>query len=95
MSTEHNAYIILTSNDFDLGNAMAVSEDDTNLRRSRTLSGEFADVLDDGLWCALEPGRHRSRVWDGRGADALSFAVKTAHGCGSRWSVVEKSGVLV
>lgn len=44
---------------------MAVSKDNTDLGRSGTLSGESADVLDDGLGGALEPGRDGSRVGDG------------------------------
>lgn len=79
----HRAFS-LTSDDLDLSNTMAVSEDNTDLRWSGTLSGESADVLDDGLGGALEPGGHRSRVWDGRGADTLSFAVKTTHDDGCR-----------
>ncbi len=81
----------LTSHNLHLGNTMAVSQDDTDLGRSRTLSGKFADVVNHGFGGALEPGRHRSRVRDGRGADTLSFAVKTTHGCGL--SVVERSVV--
>lgn len=50
--------IVLTSDDFDLGNTMAVSKHNTNLRRSRTLFGELADVVDNRLWGALEPRRH-------------------------------------
>ena len=75
----------LTSDDLDLSDTMAISEDDTDLRWSSTLSCEFADVVDHGLWGALEPGRNRSRVWDGGGADTLSLAVKTTHVCGLWW----------
>jgi hypothetical protein len=84
----------LTSHHLDLGNTMAVSQNDTDLRGSRTLSGKFADVVDHGLGGALEPGRHGSRVWDGRGADTLSIAVKTTHGGGLSVSVVEKYVVV-
>ena len=74
-----------TSNDLDLGDTMAITEDNTNLRGSCALSGEFADVLLDGLGGALEPRGHCARIWDGRSADTLSFAVKTTHGSGSEW----------
>ena len=60
---------------------MAISEDDTDLRWSCTFSGEFADVVNDSLRCGLEPCWHLSRVWNGGGADTLSLAVKTTHGC--------------
>lgn len=84
---------ILTSDDLNLSDTMAVSEDDTDLRWSSTLSCKFADVVDHGLGGALEPGRNGSRVWDGRGADTLSLAVKTTHDCGC--GVVEKPVVVV
>jgi hypothetical protein len=48
----------LTSDDLDLSDTMAVSEDNTDLRRSSTFPGESADVLDNCLWGALEPGGH-------------------------------------
>ncbi|KAG9796195.1 hypothetical protein KCU88_g435, partial [Aureobasidium melanogenum] len=72
--------VLLTSDDLDLGDTMAVSKDNTDLRRSGTLSGEFADVVDDRLRGALEPRGHAARVWDGRSTDTLSLAVKTTHG---------------
>ena len=70
---------------------MAVSEDDTDLRWSCTFSGEFADVVNDGIRGRLEPCWDLSRVWDGGGADTLSFAVKTTHGDGC----VLSTGILV
>jgi hypothetical protein len=85
--------ILLTSDDLDLGDTMAVSEDNTDLRRSSTLSGQSADVLDNGLGGALEPGRNRSRIWDGRSADTFSLAVKTTHGCGG--GIVEILSLIV
>lgn len=87
---QHSMGCSLTGDDLDLSDTMAVSEDNTDLRRGGTFSGESADVLDDGLGGALEPGGHGSRVWDGRGTDTLSFAVKTTHDDGC-WRLSETS----
>lgn len=58
---------------------MAVTEDNTNLRRRSTLPGELADLVNDLLGGGLEPGRGGTRVGDGRARNALSLAVKTTH----------------
>jgi hypothetical protein len=83
---------MLTGNDLDLGDTVAVSKDNSDLRGRGTFSGKLADVVDDCLRGALEPGRYRSRIWDGRSADTLSLAVKTTHGCGCE--MVEKFVVV-
>ena len=56
-----------TSDDTDLGNAVGVAQDDTDLRGSSTLLGELADLLDDLLGGGLEPRRGSARVGDGGG----------------------------
>lgn len=58
---------------------MAVTEDNTNLRRRSTLPGELADLVNDLFGSGLEPGRGGTRVGDGRARNALSLAVKTTH----------------
>lgn len=58
---------------------MRVTEDDTNLRRSSTLSGELGDLLDDLLGGGLQPRRGGARVRERGGGDTLSFAVKSTH----------------
>ena len=45
-----------TSNNLDLGNAVRVSEDDTNLRRRSAFPSELADLIDDLVGRGLEPG---------------------------------------
>lgn len=40
---------LVSGNVFDLSNSMVVSQDDTNLRRSQTLLGELADLLNNFL----------------------------------------------
>jgi hypothetical protein len=76
-----------TSDDLDLRDAMAVSQDNADLRRGGALASQLADVVDDGLGSALEPGGHAARVGDGRGRDALAFAVKTTHVWRWCWAV--------
>jgi hypothetical protein len=56
-----------------------VSEDDTNLRRSGTLSGELGDLLNDLVGGGLDPRRGSARVGDRGGGNALSLAVKSTH----------------
>lgn len=63
----------------DLGNAVGVTENDTNLRGSGALLRELADLVNDLLGGGLEPCRGVAAVGDGRGAYALSVGVKTTH----------------
>lgn len=65
-----------TSDNLDLGNAVAVAENDTNLRGSGALPGELADLVNDLVGGGLEPGRRAAGVGDGGGRDALSLAVE-------------------
>lgn len=58
---------------------MAIAENDTDLRGSSTLAGQLADVVDDGVGRALEPGGHAARVGDRRGGNTLALAVKATH----------------
>jgi hypothetical protein len=68
-----------TSDNLDLGDTVGVTEDDTNLRRSGTLTGELADLVNDLLGGGLEPCGRSARVGDGAGCDTLSLGMKTAH----------------
>lgn len=68
-----------TGHDLDLGNTVRVTENDTNLRGSRALLGELADLVDDLLGGGLEPRRRGARVGERGGRNALSVAVKTTH----------------
>ena len=58
---------------------MAISEDDTDLRGSGTLAGQLADVVNDGVGRALEPGGHAAGVWDRGGGNTLALAVEATH----------------
>jgi hypothetical protein len=66
-----------TSDNLDLGNAVAVTEDNTDLGRGSTLSGELADLVDDLVGGGLQPGGRRTAVGNSRGANTLSLAVHT------------------
>lgn len=68
-----------TSNNLDLGNAVRVSEDDTDLGGSSTLSGELGDLLDDLVGGGLQPSRSGSGVGERGGRNALALGVKSAH----------------
>jgi hypothetical protein len=68
-----------TSNDLDLSDTMAISQDDTDLGGSGTLASELADIVNDGVGRALEPGGHAAGVGDGRRGDTLALAVKATH----------------
>lgn len=58
---------------------MAVSQNDTNLRRCSTLLREFADIVDDLVGGEFEPAGDTTRVWDRAGRDTLPIGVKTTH----------------
>ncbi len=75
---------------------MGVTENDTNLRRGSTLSGELADLLNDLLGSGLQPAGSDAAVGEGRGGDTLSVAVKSTHVVGGcRLSCVEVGGVVM
>lgn len=68
-----------TGDNLDLGNAVGVSEDNTDLRGGGTLPGELANLLNDLVGRGLQPGGGGARVGDGGGRNALSVAVKSTH----------------
>lgn len=70
-----------TSDNLDLGNTVAVTEDNTDLGGSGTLLGQLADVVHDLVGGDLEPCRGGAGVGDGRGGNALALAVKATHFC--------------
>lgn len=56
-----------TSDDLDLGDTMAVTQDNTDLGGGGTLLGQLADLLDDLLGGGLEPRGGVAAVGDSRG----------------------------
>ena len=69
----------LTSHNLDLSDSMAIPQDNTDLRRSGTLLGQLADLVDDLIRGGLQPGRGSARVRDRGGRDTFAIAVETAH----------------
>lgn len=63
-----SSYILYTSN------AVGVTENDTNLRRGKTLSGELAGVLNDLRWGDLQPRGGSALVGQARAGDTLSMS---------------------
>lgn len=68
-----------TGDNLNLGNTVAVTEDNTDLRRGGTLLGQLADVVDNLVGGGLEPGRGGARVGNGGGRNALALGVKATH----------------
>lgn len=68
-----------TSDSLDLGDTVAVTEDNTDLRGRSTLSGELADVVDNLVGSDLNPGSGGARVRESRRGNTLSLGVKTTH----------------
>lgn len=81
----------------NLGNTVAVTENNTDLRRGGTLLGELADLLNNLLGGGLEPGRGSTAVGESGGRNALSLGVKTTHSVcvvkGGGW--LSKGGVVL
>lgn len=68
-----------TGNNLDLGDAVGVTKDNTDLGGGRALLRELADLLLDLVGSGLEPRRGGAGVGDGGGRNALALAVKTTH----------------
>lgn len=74
-----NTENLVTSDGTDLGNAMEISENDTDLRGSQTLLGQLADLVNDFLGRGLEPRGRRATVGESRGGNSLARCVHAAH----------------
>jgi hypothetical protein len=58
---------LVTGDETDLGNAVGVTEDNTDLGGGKTLTGELDDVLDDIIGGGLQPNRGSAAVGESRG----------------------------
>jgi len=65
--------------EFDLANTMGITQDNTNLRGSQTLLGEFADVVDHLIGGDLQPRRGSSSVRLGRTSNTFARSVHATH----------------
>jgi hypothetical protein len=70
---------LVTGDETDLGNAVRVTEDNTNLGGGETLTGELDDVLNNIIGSGLQPSRRSAAVGESRGRNALSGSVHTTH----------------
>jgi len=70
---------LLTGDAADLGDAVGITENDTNLRGSESLLGQFADVVLDVLRGDLEPAGRGAFVWAGTLGDTLAWCVHATH----------------
>jgi hypothetical protein len=66
---------LVSGNEFNLGDTVRVSENDTDLRRRKTSLGELEDLVRDLLGGGLGPRWLRTSEWQGRRGDTLSFGV--------------------
>ena len=65
-----------TSDNLDLSNAVAITENNTNLRGGSALLGELANVVNDLVGGGLQPGRRAAGEGDGGRGNALALAVE-------------------
>lgn len=65
---------LVTSNETDLGDTLAVTELDTDLRGGHTLTGELDDLLNNLLGGGLEPRGGSATVGQSRARDTLSLS---------------------
>ena len=68
-----NSQDLVTSNDLGLGDTVGISQQDTDLGWSQTLSGVLDNLLDDSIRRQLEPSWWVSGVWNGGGGDTLTL----------------------
>lgn len=64
---------LITSDNFGLRNSVSISQDNTDLRRSQTLSGVLDDLLNDVIGRQLEPSWGVSRVRSSGGRNSFSL----------------------
>lgn len=64
---------LVTSDNLGLGNSVGISQDNTDLRRSQTLSGVLDDLLNDVIGRQLEPSWGVSRVRSSGGRNSFSL----------------------
>lgn len=68
-----NSQDLVTSDNLGLGDTVSISQENTNLRWSQTLSGVLDNVLDNVTRGQLEPSWSVSRVWESGGRNTFSL----------------------
>lgn len=74
-----DAQDFVSSDKTNLGNALSVTQQHTNLRGTQTLFGELANLVDNLLGRNFQPRRRRTTVWQGTARDTLSRSVHATH----------------
>lgn len=64
---------LVTGDNLSLGNTVSISQDNTNLRRSQTLSGVLDNLLNNLVRGQLEPSWSVSRVWNSGGRNTFTL----------------------
>lgn len=64
---------LVTSDNLGLGDTVSISQENTNLRRSQTLSGVLDDLLNNVVRAQLEPSWSVSGVWKSGGGDTFTL----------------------
>lgn len=70
---------LVTSHEADLGNTVAVPQDDTDLGGSQALPGELHDVVHDVVGSGLEPRRGSATVGESRRGCTIYFSAIQHH----------------
>ena len=70
---------LLSSDSLDLGNAIGVTKNDTNLGGSQTLLGQLAHMFLHICSRDLEPGWWRPFVWQSTLGNTLTWTMQTTH----------------
>jgi len=71
---------LVTGDETDLGDTVAVPEDDTDLGWGQAFLGQLVDLVLDIGRAQLEPGRNGATVWEGTLGDTLAWSVHATHG---------------
>jgi hypothetical protein len=70
---------LVTSDGSNLRNTVRVTENDTNLRGSKTLLGILADHVNNFFGSGLDPRRRSAAIGEGTARNTLTRSVHTTH----------------
>lgn len=93
-----NSENLVSGDNLDLCDSVAIPQDNTNLRWSGTFTGELGDLINNLVGGGLQPCWSSAGVWNGRGRNALAVAVHATHSGGglrSAWRCKWCSGSWV
>lgn len=70
-----DSHDLVTSDNTGLSNSVSISQQNTNLRWSQTLSGVLDNLLNDRFRGQLEPAWSISGIWNSRRRDTLTLLI--------------------